>query len=167
MIEYFGFIKAINVGKINRIKMDHLVTSIKKLDVEDVRTFIQSGNIYIKSKHEITNEMIEELLLNDFNINTTVFLMSVEELETINKQNPHTTTEDRFVYVTIFDRTLDLSSLEGIDENLEVVNNVVYIKVVNGYGDTKYSNKYLEKKFNCNCTTRNLKGFKTTYTLRR
>ena len=46
---YIAMLRGINVGGHNRIKMDQLRTSLEALGFEQVKTYIQSGNVVLKS----------------------------------------------------------------------------------------------------------------------
>jgi uncharacterized protein (DUF1697 family) len=49
MITYVAFLRGINVGGNNMLPMKDLKSLCEKLSLEDVRTYIQSGNVIFKS----------------------------------------------------------------------------------------------------------------------
>ena len=51
-MQYVAFLRGINVGKHQRIKMDELKDVLSKLDFENLSTYIQSGNVVFESKKQ-------------------------------------------------------------------------------------------------------------------
>jgi len=52
MIKYFAFLRAINVGGKNLIKMEDLKKIFESLGFKNVRTYIQSGNVIFESSEK-------------------------------------------------------------------------------------------------------------------
>jgi uncharacterized protein (DUF1697 family) len=56
MIQYVAFLKGINVGTRNRVKMDALRIVFSNLGLADVRTYLQSGNVIFKTTEPIAGK---------------------------------------------------------------------------------------------------------------
>jgi uncharacterized protein (DUF1697 family) len=86
MIKYIAFLRGINVGGNNIIKMEDLRIAFEKTGFQSVRTYIQSGNVLFQSgikdeqKIEIT---IEKELAKKFNYEAKVIVRSEKEMENI------------------------------------------------------------------------------------
>ncbi len=57
---YISMLRGINVGGHKRIKMDQLRKSFEALGFEQVRTYIQSGNVVFKAGQAFSIRIVEE-----------------------------------------------------------------------------------------------------------
>ena len=92
MIKYIAFLRAINVGGKNLIKMDELKKRFTTLGFKNVRTYIQSGNVIFQSftsDQNVLAKKIENLLQKNLSSVVLVFLRTVEELNAIVKFDPY------------------------------------------------------------------------------
>lgn len=88
---YIALLRGINVGGNNIIKMADLKKSFEKMGFEQVKTYIQSGNVIFNSD-EIDliklEKKIEKVLSEQFNYVSKVVIISHEQLERIIKNAP-------------------------------------------------------------------------------
>ncbi len=92
MIKYIAFLRAINVGGKNLIKMDELKKRFETMGFNNVRTYIQSGNVIFQSftsDQNVLAKKIENLLQKNLSSVVLVFLRTVEELNAIVKFDPY------------------------------------------------------------------------------
>jgi uncharacterized protein (DUF1697 family) len=91
MYQYVALLRGINVGGKNLIKMADLNSCFKDLGFEDVRTYIQSGNVLFRaaetSKARLTKE-IEDTLSKKFNYKSRVVVRSHKQMKDIVAQAP-------------------------------------------------------------------------------
>jgi uncharacterized protein (DUF1697 family) len=84
MTKYIAFLRGINVGGNNLIKMDALRAEFEKAGFQSVKTYIQSGNVIFQSdltdKIEVENK-IEKLLSAKFKYKAKVLVRSKKDLE--------------------------------------------------------------------------------------
>lgn len=84
MIKYVAFLRGINVGGNNIIKMDALRGEFEKMGFMSVKTYIQSGNVLfqsdIKEKDKIEQITEKELALK-FCYNARVLVRSEKDME--------------------------------------------------------------------------------------
>jgi uncharacterized protein (DUF1697 family) len=88
---YISMLRGINVGGHKRIKMDQLRQSFEVLGFNQVRTYIQSGNVVFKTGKSSTSKLskrIEERILNDFGFSVSVISRTADEMETTIANNP-------------------------------------------------------------------------------
>jgi len=91
MITYIALLKGINVGGKNLIKMESLIESFESLGLQNVRSYIQCGNIVFQTRAaagENLRRKIEKKLSKTFGNDAHVILKTVADLESLVKQNP-------------------------------------------------------------------------------
>ncbi|MFA6065377.1 MAG: DUF1697 domain-containing protein [archaeon] len=86
MTKYVAFLRGINVGGNNLIKMDNLREEFKKMNFQSVETYIQSGNVIFQSnilnKTKIEKK-IESTLSNTFKYNAKILVRSQKDIENV------------------------------------------------------------------------------------
>lgn len=85
-----ALLRGINVGG-HVIKMDALRALFTELGLQNVRSYIQSGNIFFESNEEnisLLQERIEKYLAHSLGYSVPVCLRTIEEIEKLLKQNP-------------------------------------------------------------------------------
>ena len=88
---YISMLRGINVGGHKRIKMDRLRESFEALGFEQVRTYIQSGNVVFnagKLSPAALSTRIEERILADFGFSVSVISRAADEMANTIKNNP-------------------------------------------------------------------------------
>jgi uncharacterized protein (DUF1697 family) len=84
-------LRGINVGGNKRIKMDRLRASFEALGFEQVKTYIQSGNVVFKAgklSAAALSRSIEERILDDFGFSVSVISRTADEIVNTIKNNP-------------------------------------------------------------------------------
>src|SRR5271163_2335937 len=87
---YIALVRGINVGG-KTIKMEPLRASFEALGFDQVRTYIQSGNVLFEARAGSSAAIvrrIEEKILADFKHTVRVFLKTDKELADVVKRNP-------------------------------------------------------------------------------
>jgi uncharacterized protein (DUF1697 family) len=88
---YVSMLRGINVGGHKRIKMDQLRTSFEALGFEQVKTYIQSGNVVFKTgklSPAGLSKRIEERILKDFGFPVSVISRTADEIAHTVANNP-------------------------------------------------------------------------------
>src|SRR3979409_1218441 len=83
MTTYISMLRGINVGPHKRIKMDELRKSFEALGFEQVKTYIQSGNVVFKagkSSAVALGKKIEARIVGDFGFSSSVIVRTSAEL---------------------------------------------------------------------------------------
>lgn len=91
MHQYVGLLRGINVGGNNIIKMADLKACFEKMGFSEVSTYIQSGNVIFSSDEtdlKKLTEKIEKTLSKQFNYQSTVVVVSHQELKDAVKKAP-------------------------------------------------------------------------------
>jgi uncharacterized protein (DUF1697 family) len=166
-MKYCSILRGINVSGKNSIKMDTLRDLLKTIGFQNIKTYIQSGNVYFESTLLSTDELalrISNELKSSLNLTVPVLVLKQEELDEIISSNPFLSFvnfEPKFMHLTFLTNEIDLSGIPEIEEKssenelLFFGNKVVYLYLPNGNGTTKLSNTLIEKKLKNTATTRN------------
>jgi uncharacterized protein (DUF1697 family) len=88
---YISMLRGINVGRHKRIKMDQLRKSFEALGFEQVRTYVQSGNVAFKTvklSPPTLSKRIEEKILRDFGFLVSVVSRTADEISNAIANNP-------------------------------------------------------------------------------
>lgn len=86
MKRYVALLRGINVGGKNKIPMAELKKGFEKLDFEEVKTYLNSGNVIFSSgKEEIEKltKQIETMIKEQFGFEIPIFVISKERLKDI------------------------------------------------------------------------------------
>jgi uncharacterized protein (DUF1697 family) len=170
MERYIAILRGINVTGQKMIKMADLKKMFQGLPFENVRTYIQSGNIVFDTKPDEDQKLgnlIQEAILKTFAFIVPVIVLEEKKLLHVQQHNPFLTGRSEDVtklHVTFLDRIPDQALVEKLkdaavflpDEWI-IKENVIYLFCPNGYGKTKLNNNYFENKLKITATTRNWK----------
>jgi uncharacterized protein (DUF1697 family) len=88
---YVAMLRGINVGGNKKIKMDKLRSSFEALGLEQVKTYIQSGNVVFKTAKispVALSRKIENCILADFGFSVSVISRTADEIENTIADNP-------------------------------------------------------------------------------
>jgi len=167
MKSYIALLRGINVAGQKKIKMDALKAVFEQMDLLNVRTYIQSGNVLFESgeKDEAAlAKRIERGIEEAFGFQVPVVLRTEEQLADVVRRNPYELSgrpETDSLYVT-FLRTVP--SEEAVASCLALRNEIdefiidgleVFVLIHKSYGESKFSNNFMEKKLKTVATTRN------------
>lgn len=169
MEAYISILRGINVSGQKLIKMDALKRMYESLGFTNVKHYVQSGNIIFSAKTNDTDLLVEKIssqIERDFGFQVPVLVMTKKSLQKIVDKNPFAKDAEKnpsALYVTFLDGSLgefDQAGIESVLQKEEAVHfesNAVYLLCPGGYGKTKLSNTFLERKLKLRATTRNWK----------
>ncbi|HDR6311998.1 TPA: DUF1697 domain-containing protein [Bacillus cereus] len=91
MTIYIALLRGINVGGHRIIKMADLKQMFESIELKQVKTYIQSGNIVFESEKDIDflNKRIQSEIKNVFNLDVPVMLRTNEEFVNMIKRCPY------------------------------------------------------------------------------
>ena len=91
MKRYIAFLRGINISGKNKISMAELKNNFEKLGFEEVKTYLNSGNVIFLSDEENIGKLtiqIETMIKEYFGFDIPIFCISQEELEDILQNAP-------------------------------------------------------------------------------
>jgi uncharacterized protein (DUF1697 family) len=114
---YVAFLRAINVGK-RIVKMDRLRAIFQEMGLDDVETFIASGNVIFTAPAQDTRALekrIEQQLRTSLGYEVETFIRTPAELDSITKYRPFGDEADgHTVYVNFYYEPLDADAVQKL-----------------------------------------------------
>ncbi len=176
MKKYISILRGINVGGKNKIKIIDLQTVYTELGFTEIKTYIQSGNVIFLSEIsdiKLLEENISKKINLSFGFDVTVIVIEKSEFEKIIENNPfdNENAETKNLHITFLHSFPLKSDIEKINnevfqpDDFVISTKTIYLNIRNGYGNTKLSNSFFEKKLKVAATTRNLKTVRELFKL--
>ena len=166
MKTYVAFLRGINVGGHKKIPMKELRDLFLKLELYNVQTYIQSGNVVFQSEEENIETLklkIQENIISCFGFDVPVLIKTYAELKAIYNECPFSKEKKESSYFMLLYTEANQDLIEKLvvinsqDEEFYVTKNCIYFYSNVGYGRTKYNNNFFEKKLEVTATARNYK----------
>lgn len=148
MNSFIALLRGINVGGRNALPMKQLVAICEELKAEDVRTYIQSGNVVFRHGSATGAELSRKIgtaIKNQFGLEPQVIVMTRHELESAMRHNPFPEAEGdpaslHLGFLSEPPITPDLAKLESLrvaSERFELIGRVFYLHAPEGVGRSK------------------------------
>jgi uncharacterized protein (DUF1697 family) len=166
-MKHLAMLRGINVSGHNMIKMDALKSMLENCGFQNIETYIQSGNVFLESENENANSVgftIKQEIVKQFGYDVPVIVLSKADLEKCLTNNPffkEKNVDTKKLYVAFISKELNASALNDLKtsqfkpDEAFIDGNRIYMKLETGAGNTKLTQKYIEKKLNVTATSRN------------
>lgn len=167
MHTHLALLRGINVSGHNMIKMDDLKALLERMGFQNVRTYIQSGNVFVDSEEEhgaTVGFRIKQEIFKEWGYDVPIIVVTKEDLEACLNNNPYLKEKDsdtKKLYFTFISKELGDSSIHELKmsqvkpDEAVIDKNRIYVKYAVGAGKTRFDQKYIEKKLNVTATMRN------------
>ena len=141
MNTYISLLRGINVSGQKIIKMVELTALYESLNFKDVKTYIQSGNVVLKSK-QLTADDIAQTISGNFGFKPEVFVIEKSDFLSSIKQNPFHPAEAKSVHFYFCSakpelNTEKLNECLGATEEYKLIDKVFYLHAPEGIGRSK------------------------------
>lgn len=163
---WIALFRGINVGGNNILPMAELRSGLEGLGFEDVRTYIQSGNVVFRSAARSATQLakkIADAVEASHGFRVPVLVLSAKELEAAARKNPfpQVSVEKLLHFFFLFEKPkrpdLDaLSALATKTEEFRLVERVFYLHAPDGMARSKLG-AGAEKVLGVRVTARNLR----------
>ena len=166
MKTYIALLRGINVGGHKKVPMAELREILTKSGLENVQTYIQSGNVVFKSsqKDAIAIESCMEKTIRDyFDFEVPVMIRTREALKTIFDGCPFPEEKKINSYFSILS---EVPTEDAVNEAIQktypnevyvIDKDCIYLFCANGYGKAKFNLNFFEQKLKVSATARNYK----------
>lgn len=166
MKTHLALLRGINVSGHNMMKMEALKAMLENIGFQNIRTYLQSGNVFVDSEEEASKVgfMIKQEIFKVFGHEVPVIVITKEDLELCFKNSPYLKEKDldtKKLYVAFVSTILkseninDLKISQFKPDEASIDGNRIFIKYAVGAGKTRLEGKYIEKKLNVIVTMRN------------
>jgi uncharacterized protein (DUF1697 family) len=165
MITYIALLRGINVGGRNKLPMRELVDIFKSLGFQNIKTYIQSGNVVFQSEDlniaDITKR-ISAAIKKRHNFSPQTLILRLEEFKNAMAHNPYpeaeTDPKSLHLYFLASEPhnpdTDTLEKLKGDRERYKLKGKIFYLHAPDGIGRSKLATR-AEKALGVPVTARN------------
>lgn len=166
MKTYIALLRGINVSGQKKIKMVDLKAVLEMQGFAQVQTYIQSGNIVLKTEEEnyaAVATRIQKAIGDGFGFEVPVLVLGKDDMVHILNKNPFASEEEKSLYFVLLkqpaqqDRIMAFNQLKFENEDFYITDECVYLCCKAGYGRSKLNNNLVEQKLGVTASTRNLR----------
>ena len=171
-MRFIALLRGVNVGGNTKVNMAELRASCGRLGYENVKTYINSGNVILDSTEADAGKIasqIQNTIRDDFGLVVSVMVRSMEELQQVLTNNPFNGQFDNHKDMHVFfladelpDEKLELLLAQHNDEQLIAVDGrTVYCLLRISVVDSTLGKGFLDRKLKVPATARNWRTVKT------
>ena len=166
MTTYLALLRGVNVGGANKVPMKELRGLFEDLDHEDVRTYLQSGNVVFEGRSSSSKKLAgeaERAISEAFGVDISVILRTRPELKRVAAGNPFPTEDVKpsLLHVMFLSDAPSPASVKTLDpdrsppDEFKVKGREVYLWYPDGSARTKLTIDYFEQMLGTRATSRN------------
>lgn len=168
-IHYVALLRGINISGQKLIRMAELKLMFEQLDLHQVSTYLQTGNILFDSpepSRHVLQTMIQQQIQIRFQFDVPVLVLALTDIAQIVQQNPFRERNlepgDGLYFTLLYQppqqehiQTL-MAYLSKTDDEIYISDRCAYLLCHKGYGRALLNNNFIENKLRVQATTRNL-----------
>ncbi len=163
---YLALLRGINLAGKNRVPMKELRAIFEDLGHQNVRTYLQSGNVVFESGSPAPNELtggIEDAMFESFGLKIPIIIRTQRELRRVAIGNPFPTEggTPSALHVVFLVGRASSKAAKALDpdrspgDEFRVKGSEIYLQLSNGVARSKLSIDYFEKALGARATMRN------------
>ena len=165
-MKYVAFLRGINVGGKNKIKMETLREVFSSLGFSAVKTYINSGNVIFETAETDGKNLaarIETAIEKEFTLKIKVIVRTIDEIKTVVASHPFAEEfeNDRDVHVFFLDEEMPdekrdlLLANNNENERYAVRNREIFCHLRVGILDSLMGKDYINKRLKVSATAFN------------
>lgn len=164
MKTYLSMLRGINVSGQKKIPMEALKKLYESLGFKNVRTYIQSGNVVFECPDKNVPALIrtiEKKIRQTYGFEAVVFIRTKDEFKKLIDSTPFSKKDADKLHVTFLSEpparlpVEELNEGKSAAEEFHISGKEIYLYCPDGYGRSKLSNNFFERKLKVSATTRN------------
>lgn len=175
MKTYISLLRGINVSGQKKILMAELKSLYESLGFKNVQTYVQSGNVVFENEEqdaETLRKSIETKIEANYGFSVPVLISTRDDflrlIESKHFRKERSENPTRVMVTFLFDypeqtRLIELSIPENDTCEFVIADQEIFLFCPDGYGRSKLSNNFFEKKLDVIATTRNWKTVNALY----
>jgi uncharacterized protein (DUF1697 family) len=176
MQTYISMLRGINVSGQKQVRMTDLKSLYELLGLMHVQTYVQSGNVVFSSQEQDVAKLrraIEAHIEKTFGFSVPVVIRTADEFKRIIDSHPFKNEDPIRVVVTFLYEHPEQSKLDDLSDYKDKVDQFtlgmqeIFLFCPGGYGKTKLSNAFFEKRLDVIATTRSWKTVNALYEMAR
>lgn len=172
---YISMLRGINLAGHNQISMAKLQAVMEQLGFQQVRTYIQSGNVVFKGTKTAADKLskkIEDKIRSGFGFSISVISKTPDDLANTIQRNPflkQAGSDISKLHVTFLSDVpaeagiKKLAAIPAEPDQFRHSGSEIYLYCPDGYGRTKLSNNAIERVLSVRATTRNWRTVNKLY----
>jgi len=167
MQQYIVLLRGINVGGHRKIKMADLRQLLADVGYSTVQTYIQSGNILLTWEGKDVDLLVQNLttlIKEQYGFAVPVIVRTVPTMRAVLSRHPYSDQEPAKLLVTFLSKLPLTEKIAAIEtdfisstDKFKIIGQEIYLYCPNGYGKSKLTNDFWERKLAVQATTRNWK----------
>ena len=165
-MKYISMLRGINVSGQKKIKMADLRAMYVSLDFEEVESYIQSGNVVFETAETdtaILEQKIKAAIADTFSFDVSVMVRTAAYFADLVDNHPFFDEKEelKLFHVTFLAKAPEPEAIQSSadfprkNERFHIDGDKIYLYFPDGYGRTKLSNNFFERKLKVSATTRN------------
>lgn len=164
---YIALLRGINIGAHKRMKMEKLRACCEGLGFENVKTFIQSGNVVFRAAKlspAAVSRKLEELIVRDFGFSADVITRSKDEMAKIIETNPmlkHRGIDVKYLHIVFLSHAPDAAAIKRLEsltlapDKVHAAGKEIYFYFPNGVSGSSLWKHPLDRVLGLSATMRN------------
>ena len=174
MKTFIALLRGINVGGHKKIPMADLRVLFEKLGLDNVRSYIQTGNVFFESSEtsrDALASLIKDEIQDQFGFDVPVLIKAPKDIKAILDACPFSEEKKMNSYFAIFNKKPEkelikkLNQIEYPGEEFIITPLAIYFYCAAGYGRVKFSMNFFERKLMVSSTSRNYRTMMKLLTL--
>lgn len=163
---FVALLRGVNLAGRNKVSMPELRSALESLGLEDVVTYIQSGNVVFRNRGGRAPQLagrIERQIAEAFGIEVVVILRTPAELAKIARGNPflRSGADPSKLHVLFLSGKPTTKAVEQLDpkrsppDEFKLAGREIYLHMPNGFGRSKLTVDYFERRLGVDASARN------------
>jgi len=162
-VSQLALLRGVNVGGKNKLPMRDLAAMFEDAGCENVRTFIQSGNVIFIASSSVSKRLagaVASRIEERFGYRVPVILRTAQQLREVISNNPFSGVEDTLHVMFLADRPSP-AKIAALDPNRSspdaflVRGQEIYLHLPNRVAASKLTNAWFDSKLSTVSTVRN------------
>lgn len=152
MQTYIALLRGINVGGHHSLPMKKLRTLLEELGLQNVKTYIASGNVIFQSEDRTPDDLADQIsdaIKKEHGFRPDVQLLTVREMKTAFQANPFPEADEEpknlhLFFLAAAPKNPDLDAMDALrseNERFELIDKVFYLYAPDGIGRSKLAEK--------------------------